>query len=211
MLIKRAHWLSVSGAHLNPAVTLALACVRKFPLKSSLHYIVAQYLGAWLGSALVLLTYREGWLRLYSSRKYFQQNCFKAGIKGRIYRQPCICIQRCLPSLCWRGLGQRDQEQSNRRCVCDCSKCWHFKPRRCHWPGNYWTHHISPVECFSDVLFFFPQCCSFWVSLCQVVGTALLLLTVSAVGHNKASRVLGPLIVSFVVMAIGISFGHNAG
>ena len=47
------------GAHLNPAVTVALACVRKFPLKSSLHYICAQYLGAWLGSALVLLTYRQ--------------------------------------------------------------------------------------------------------------------------------------------------------
>ena len=50
----------VPGAHLNPAVTLALACVRKFPLKSSLHYMAAQYLGAWLGSALVLLTYRDG-------------------------------------------------------------------------------------------------------------------------------------------------------
>ena len=55
-----------------------------------------------------------------------------------------------------------------------------------------------------------------WDSVClsQVVGTALLLLTVSAVGHSKNQRVstvLGPLIVSFVVMAIGICFGHNAG
>ena len=48
----------VLGAHLNPAVSLGLACVGKFPFSSLLHYIIAQYLGAWLGSALVLLTYR---------------------------------------------------------------------------------------------------------------------------------------------------------
>ena len=48
----------------------------------------------------------------------------------------------------------------------------------------------------------------------QVVGTALLLLGVSAVGHNnnsKISSVIGPLLVAFLVMAIGICFGHNAG
>ena len=56
------------GAHLNPAVSLALAVVGKFPVISLIHYILAQYLGAWLGSALVLLTYRytspqheQGW------------------------------------------------------------------------------------------------------------------------------------------------------
>ena len=44
---------------MNPAVTVALACVGKFPWKSLLHYLPAQYLGAWLGSALVLLTYKD--------------------------------------------------------------------------------------------------------------------------------------------------------
>ena len=48
----------VAGAHLNPAVSVALACVGKLPFSSVLHYVPAQYLGAWLGSALVLLTYR---------------------------------------------------------------------------------------------------------------------------------------------------------
>ena len=49
----------VSGAHINPAVSVALAVVGKFPARSLLHYLPAQYLGAWLGSALVLLTYRD--------------------------------------------------------------------------------------------------------------------------------------------------------
>ena len=58
---KGKHFLTIviSGAHLNPAVSLALACVGKFPWKSVLHYLPAQYLGAWLGSSLVLLTYKD--------------------------------------------------------------------------------------------------------------------------------------------------------
>lgn len=48
----------VSGAHLNPAVTLALALFRGFPCKKVLPYSFAQTAGAFVGAALVFLNYR---------------------------------------------------------------------------------------------------------------------------------------------------------
>ena len=49
----------VTGAHLNPAVTLALAVHRKFPWGKVLPYSLAQIAGAFVASAVVYLTYRE--------------------------------------------------------------------------------------------------------------------------------------------------------
>lgn len=46
-----------SGAHLNPAVTIALAMVDKFEWSGVPAYIAAQFLGAFIGASLVWLFY----------------------------------------------------------------------------------------------------------------------------------------------------------
>jgi MIP family channel proteins len=48
-----------SGAHLNPAVTVALAVHRKFPWRKVLPYSLAQLAGAFAASAAVFAVYRE--------------------------------------------------------------------------------------------------------------------------------------------------------
>lgn len=54
----------VSGAHLNPAVTVSLALFRGFPWAKVLPYVAAQTFGAFCGSALVYLNYRPAFLRV---------------------------------------------------------------------------------------------------------------------------------------------------
>jgi MIP family channel proteins len=49
----------VTGAHLNPAVTFALAVHRHFPWRKVLPYALAQIAGAFMASAVVYVTYRE--------------------------------------------------------------------------------------------------------------------------------------------------------
>lgn len=48
-----------SGAHLNPAITLALMAVGKFEAVKVPAYILAQFLGAMTGAVLVFLAYRR--------------------------------------------------------------------------------------------------------------------------------------------------------
>jgi MIP family channel proteins len=49
----------VSGAHLNPAVTLALAARRGFAWRKVLPYVAGQLAGAFAASIVVYVTYRE--------------------------------------------------------------------------------------------------------------------------------------------------------
>ena len=46
----------VSGAHINPAVTIALLATKRFPAGEAVAYIVAQLIGAAVGSLLFFLT-----------------------------------------------------------------------------------------------------------------------------------------------------------
>jgi glycerol uptake facilitator protein len=48
-----------SGAHLNPAVTVALAIAHKFPTEMVSSYILAQMLGAMAGALIVWLAYNQ--------------------------------------------------------------------------------------------------------------------------------------------------------
>jgi len=49
----------VTGAHLNPAVTVALAVHRQFPWRKVVPYSIAQMAGAFTAAAAVFLVYRE--------------------------------------------------------------------------------------------------------------------------------------------------------
>src|SRR5467141_1243428 len=48
----------VTGAHLNPAVTVSLAVHRRFPWSKVLPYSLAQLAGAFVASVVVFVTYR---------------------------------------------------------------------------------------------------------------------------------------------------------
>lgn len=51
----------ISGAHLNPAVTVALASIGSFPWADAPGYIAAQMLGGFAGAVLVWLMYWPHW------------------------------------------------------------------------------------------------------------------------------------------------------
>ncbi len=52
---------SISGAHLNPALTIAFAAMGEFPTDKVVGYILAQFAGAFTGSIIVWLHYLPHW------------------------------------------------------------------------------------------------------------------------------------------------------
>ena len=51
----------ISGAHLNPAVTIALATIGSFPWQNVAGYVAAQMVGAFIGAVLVWMAYLPHW------------------------------------------------------------------------------------------------------------------------------------------------------
>ena len=49
----------VSGAHLNPVVTLVLMVTHKFPVKEGLIYILGQFIGAFIAAGMVYVMYLD--------------------------------------------------------------------------------------------------------------------------------------------------------
>jgi glycerol uptake facilitator protein len=139
----------VSGAHINPAVTVAFAARRGFPWRKVPSYIAAQVIGAFLGALLVYIVYKA------AIDSYERANHITQGDPNSI---PTFSIFATFPA-------------------------------------KYLANWVGP---FVD----------------QVVGTAFLVAFIFALTdeRNQPPRAnLAPLIVGFVVVAIGLSFGANAG
>ena len=49
----------ISGAHMNPAVTIGFAYAKKFPWKEVPAYVLAQFIGAFLASGILLYLFPE--------------------------------------------------------------------------------------------------------------------------------------------------------
>ena len=133
---------AISGAHINPAVTLALAARGKFPWNKVLPYWGAQVLGAFVAAAILYFVYQGALVNAAGSGD------FGKAVGGVFYTSPKAFV----------GL----------------------------------------FGAFMD----------------EFVGTALLVGLIFAIvdGRNQPVQAnLNPLIIGFVVVAIGASFGLNTG
>jgi MIP family channel proteins len=81
----------VSGAHLNPAVTLALAVTRGFAWSKVAPYAIAQIAGAFVASALVYLTYRDAFTAFDGGVRQIAGEQGTAGIFAT-YPQPFLTL-----------------------------------------------------------------------------------------------------------------------
>nr|WP_218666197.1 MIP/aquaporin family protein [Streptococcus dysgalactiae] len=124
----------MSGAHLNPAVTLAMATIGSLPWSQVVTYLVAQFLGAMLGALVLYLHYYPHWKETKDAGTILA--CFSTG--------PAI--------------------------------------------RHTWSNLFG-----------------------EALGTAVLVITVMAIGPNKVAAGFGPIIVGFVVMAVGFSLGATTG
>ena len=135
----------VSGAHLNPAVTVALAVHRGFPWGKVAPFCLAQVAGAFTGALTTFVTYREAFTH------------FDGGVRQVVGTKATAGIFAT-------------------------------------YPQDFLSLSGGLVD--------------------QIVGTALLLILVLAVGDSKNfapdSR-LSPILVGLAVVLIGMTFGFNAG
>lgn len=139
----------ISGAHINPAVTLGAALRGQLPWRKVVPYWVFQVVGCFVGAALVFLVYNQ-------AINHFDQ------VNHIVKGQPASV-------------------------------------------ATYSTFATFPAPYFGSV----------WGPLCdQIVGTFFLVLFVFAVTDEFSlppGSNMGPWVIGFIVMAIGVSFGANAG
>ncbi len=72
---------TISGAHLNPAVTIGLASIGRFPWADVPGYVVAQMTGAFLGAVLVWLAFLPHWRQTSDAPAKLGVFCTAPGIR----------------------------------------------------------------------------------------------------------------------------------
>lgn len=141
----------VSGAHINPAVTLAFALRRNFPWRKVLPYWGAQLVGAFAGAAVVYAVYHNA-IDFYNASQI-------PPITSRSDSLSTFSIFATFPAQ--------------------------------YFGGGWWGPFVD-----------------------QVVGTALLTGLIAALidRRNQApGSNIAPYLIGFIVVAIGLTFGTNAG
>ncbi len=76
---------SASGAHLNPAVTIGLACLGKFSWSLVPQYIAAQMLGAMTGAFLVWVAYKQHFDATENAAAKLAVFCTGPAIRNQLY------------------------------------------------------------------------------------------------------------------------------
>lgn len=76
---------SISGAHINPAVTLALAYSGNFPWEKVPGYILAQVLGAFVGAIVVWLHFLPHWEKTESRAAKLAVFCTAPAVRAYPY------------------------------------------------------------------------------------------------------------------------------
>lgn len=75
---------SISGAHLNPAITIGLAYVGSFPWSSVAGYCLAQIAGAFCGAILVWVQYYPHWSKTTDSSAKLAVFCTGPAIRSTL-------------------------------------------------------------------------------------------------------------------------------
>lgn len=83
---------TISGAHLNPAVTLALASIGNFSAAKVPGYIAAQFAGAFTGAILVWLAYLPHWKVTEDKAAKLGVFCTAPGIRDPLSNVLCEAI-----------------------------------------------------------------------------------------------------------------------
>ena len=149
----------ISGAHINPAISLGAAIRKQMPWNKVPWYWLAQVLGCFMGAALVFLVYNN-------AINHFDQ----VGHCGTVLKG-CTPIVKGTPA----SLATYSTFAT--------------------FPAPYFHSFLGPL-------------------IDQIVGTFFLALFVWAITDEFNQPVgsnMTPFMVGMVVMAIGISFGANAG
>ena len=143
---------TISGAHINPAVTIALAVRRAFPWNKVGWYILFQVLGAWFASLLLFIEYNTG-ITSFESANHITRGTLASAADNFFFTAPHTTLGGAVVPI---------------------------------WNATF------------D----------------QILGTFLLVYLIMAITDARNSPPLSnlaPLIIGILVVAIGMSFGVDAG